>query len=294
MAPIRLPCLMGSKCEFQTVELEYGKAKHQLDGHMEYAHGAAEEYTRAGPDLILIRQLRQQLTSLDETVKAIEAKESGKMAQETVRVFEASPAPEATAITTTSATSRTSSALRSSREKQNPVWNKVCRKRRRNKAIVDANNEDGARSDSVSLGEMAGLMYCLAKVSRDVDRVNKMKVPHMLHEQLEWVIKHPPPQPCIRLSVNIDTQSYRDNKVKPPSALKHRSADMTALADTGCQAVCMGPAQLTRTGLSINDLMEVDLRLSGANGSSIRILGGVFITITGEDSSAMWPRASAG
>ena len=30
--------------------------------------------------------------------------------------------------------------------------------------------------------------------------------------------------------------------------------------------------------------MEVDLRLSGANGSSIRILG-VFITITGEDSS---------
>ena len=67
MAPIRLPCLMGSKCEFQTVELEYDLAKPQLDGHMQYAHGAAEEYTRAGPDLI--RQLRQQLTSLDDTVK---------------------------------------------------------------------------------------------------------------------------------------------------------------------------------------------------------------------------------
>ena len=60
---------------------------------------------------------------------------------------------------------------------------------------------------------------------------------------------------------------------------------MTALADTGCQAVCMGPEQLSRTGLSVKDLMEVDLRLSGANVSSIRILGGVFITITGEDSS---------
>ena len=276
MAPIRLPCLMGSKCEFQTVELEYDLAKPQLDGHMQYAHGAAEEYTRAGPGLI--RQLRQQLTSLDITVKAIEAKESGKMAQETAIVCEDSPAPEAT---TPSATPRTSSALISSREKQYPVWNKVSRKqRRRNKAIVDANNEDGARSDNISLGEMAGLMYCLAKISREVDRVNKVKVPHMLHEQLEWVIKHPTPQPCIRLSVNIDTQSYRENKVKPPSALKHRSADMTALADTGCQAVCMGPGQLTRTGLSINDLMEVDLRLSGANGSSIRILGCVFIIIT--------------
>ena len=65
----------------------------------------------------------------------------------------------------------------------------------------------------------------------------------------------------------------------------------------------MGPGQLTRTGLSVKDLMKVDLRLSGANGSSIRILGGLFITITGEDSSARsgalsssatWPRASPG
>ena len=47
----------------------------------------------------------------------------------------------------------------------------------------------------------------------------------------------------------------------------------------------MGPGQLTEIGLSVKDLMEVDLRLSGANGSGIRILGGVFITITGEDSS---------
>ena len=105
----------------------------------------------------------------------------------------------------------------------------------------------------------------------------------MLHEQLEWVIKHPPSQPCLKLSVKVDTQSYRDQSEKPPSALKHRSADMPALADTGCQAVCMGPEQLHSVGLSVGDLMPVDLRLSGANGSSIRILGGVFISITGVD-----------
>ena len=149
--------------------------------------------------------------------------------------------------------------------------------------IEDADPEDTVRLNSISLGEVAGLMYCAARVNREVSKVNKMKVPHMLHEQLEWVVKHPPPQPCLQLTVNIDTQAYRDNKVQPPSALKHRSADMTALADTGCQAVCMGPGQLTRTGLSVKDLMEVDLRLSGANGSSIRILGGLFITITGVD-----------
>merc|ERR1739844_415161 len=109
----------------------------------------------------------------------------------------------------------------------------------------------------------------------------------MLHEQLEWAIKHPPPQPCLRLSVNIDTKSYRVNNVKPPSAFKHRSAEMMSLADTGCQAVCMGPAQLPGLGLSVKDLMEVDLRLSGANGSSIRIRGGVFISNKGVDASGM-------
>ena len=44
-----MPCLLGSKCEFQTVELEY---EPQLDGHMKYAHGDTEEHYRAGPDLI--------------------------------------------------------------------------------------------------------------------------------------------------------------------------------------------------------------------------------------------------
>ena len=85
MALIRLPCLMGDECKFQTVELEYDQAKLQLDGHMQYAHGAVEKYTPVGPDLV--RQLRQQLKSLDETVKAIEATESKELASRTVRVI---------------------------------------------------------------------------------------------------------------------------------------------------------------------------------------------------------------
>ena len=41
MAPIRLPCLVGGECNFQTVQLEYEQAKPLLDGHMQYAHGDA-------------------------------------------------------------------------------------------------------------------------------------------------------------------------------------------------------------------------------------------------------------
>ena len=41
MAPIKLPCLVGGDCNFETVELEYEQAKAQQDAHMQYAHGAA-------------------------------------------------------------------------------------------------------------------------------------------------------------------------------------------------------------------------------------------------------------
>ena len=288
MAPIKLPCLVGGECDFETVELEYEQAKAQQDGHMQYAHGGGaagpaggkkpekfprpeikmdssaedwsefeveweqykEEYTLAGSALIrqlyaccsdelkqslsrstggrqfvqteanllkLIKQLavryqnpavhvqeflgltqqqdegvRHYLTrlrgsasrcnfveicsapqcdtevsyadsiirfkliaglsdaeikedvlsaedkTLDETVKAIEAKESGKLARKTVGVTGASSASKAAAVTT-GATPRTcdycgrscgssASASRSSRERHCPAWGKACSK----------------------------------------------------------------------------------------------------------------------------------------------------------------------
>ena len=171
-----------------------------------------------------------QLKSLDDTVTAIEAKESKDLARKAVQLIGALPASEdittmATPVTCGKSSGSTASALIPSREKHYPTSSKVCsnckeighvwavcrNKRRRTKVTKvteEDEDEESARPDSISLGEAAGLMYCIAKVSREVDRVNKVKVPHMLHEQLEWAIKHPPPQPCLRLSVNIDTTSY--------------------------------------------------------------------------------------
>ena len=67
------------------------------------------------------------------------------------------------------------------------------------------------------------------------------------------------------MSVKVDTQSYRDQNNQPPSAFKHRNADLMALADTGYQAVCIGLQQLLQLGLSKWDLMEVQTKLSAAN-----------------------------
>ena len=456
MAPIKLPCLVGGDCTFETVQLEYDQAKAQQDGHMQYAHTRAagharegtkkpekfprpevrmdssaedwaefevtweqykEEYSLAGPALIrqlyaccadelkqglsrltgggqfgltetnllkMIKQLavryqnpavhvqeflslsqqqdepvRHYLTrlkgtaarcnftetcatcntevsyadsvirfklisglsdqeikedilsvedkTLDETVKAIEAKESGKVARKAVGISVGPSKAATVAEATHRQTLRCGYCGRSGhtsdisdRERSCPAWSKTCskcskrghfaavckfrKKKAKEAEMVEGDaDEQGVRLNSVTLGEVAGLMYCAARVAREMNSIRKVKVPHMLFEQLEWVIRNPPPQPYLSLKVRVDTRAYRDQNFTPPSAFKHRTADMSALADTGCQAVCMGTEQLARLGLTSKDLLEVDLRLKGANGGSIRILGGLFITISGED-----------
>ena len=128
-------------------------------------------------------------------------------------------------------------------------------------------------------------LYCVSKVARELQSIGRVKVPHMLFDNLRWVKSRPPKQPHIKLTVRVDTRSYRDNDIRPPSAYKHRTADMTSLADTGCQALVMGPQQLTQLGLTKCDLMECEQRLTGANGGSIVILGAVFIVVSGTDNT---------
>ena len=41
MAPVRLPCVAGGACNFQTVELEYAQAKEILDAHLKHTHPVA-------------------------------------------------------------------------------------------------------------------------------------------------------------------------------------------------------------------------------------------------------------
>ena len=50
MAPISLPCALGTGCDYKTPELEYDQADAQLERHMKYAHPptAGDEATTGG------------------------------------------------------------------------------------------------------------------------------------------------------------------------------------------------------------------------------------------------------
>ena len=105
----------------------------------------------------------------------------------------------------------------------------------------------------------------------------------MLYEHLKWVIRSPPEHPICSLSVSVSSSGYKANGLRPPSPYKRRDAELSALADTGCQAVCMGRAQLQSLGLSVKDLLEPVLNLKAANSTGIKVLGAIFLHISGTD-----------
>jgi hypothetical protein len=100
---------------------------------------------------------------------------------------------------------------------------------------------------------------------------------------LQWIIKSPPRHPKCSLSVSISGNEFRANGFEPPSAYKRRDTELTALADTGSQAVCMGRTQLQALGLSVSDLLTPMLNLKAANATGITVLGAVFLYLSGTD-----------
>ena len=189
------------------------------------------------------------------------------------------------------------SSNRASRRKFCPAWNKLCGLCNRRGHLQNMckttfeehlDEFEGVKEEDntdLTFGEIAGLVYGMSQIAK----INKLKVPHMLHDQLQWTLSHPPPQPFINLQVRVDTKAYRYHNWKPPSPYRHRSTEIPVLADSGCQACCMGPRELNKLGLNEKDLLEVEMKLNGANGSQLRIMGGVFLVISGNDGAGkLW------
>ena len=190
------------------------------------------------------------------------------------------------------------------REKSCPAWGKLCdgcgkeghfkiccnsggkpgkRQFTSNEVAADGAENNLVEVEGLSLGAMPGLMLPMASVNKAVMESNKVKVPHMLYEQLQWVKKSPSRHPTCTLCVTVSVKGYQENHFTPPPATRRRNYDMTALSDSGCQACCMGLTQLHALGLTKRDLLQPILSLKAANTSGINIIGVVFLMITGWD-----------
>ena len=266
--------------------------------------------------------LSEEDKTLEQTVKMVEAKECGKLARKTVGM-PVNNTGKVQGVETVSTHRPCKFCGRSghgsdrpTREKFCPAFGKICHNCGKTdhfgkvclskklgkhdiKEITDeASNSkistyteadlfqisDSKLTDKLDLGSVAGLLYSINKVSKEIQAMGKIKVPHMLHEQLNWVTRSPPEHPTCMLTVETSPDSYRSNGFTPPSAYKRRSTNLESMADTGCQACCMGRRQMQALGLSESDLITPTLNLKAANSTGITILGCVFVYISGVDS----------
>ena len=58
-------------------------------------------------------------------------------------------------------------------------------------ATIKLDNDKASDLMSVNFGEIAALQYSLAKVRNEIQSINKVKIPHMVYEQLRWIVSRP-------------------------------------------------------------------------------------------------------
>ena len=90
------------------------------------------------------------------------------------------------------------------RRRHCPAWNQyceACNKRGHTREVCKANQSS---SKDIHLGEIAALRFCVSRVSDNLQPISKVKIPHMLYDQLQWIISKPQSPPNITVSVKSD------------------------------------------------------------------------------------------
>ena len=69
--------------------------------------------------------------------------------------------------------------------------NSCCGKMEQGLSELSHESQEHRRSENISPGELAGVYFTIAEVSRVLRPVNKVKLPHMFHDQLKWIVHGP-------------------------------------------------------------------------------------------------------
>ena len=122
---------------------------------------------------------------------------------------------------------------------QNPraVSSRV-RKPRSSRKSDEASELEYVENKLISEGELAGQFQVRSAMAAKVTKA--IKVPQMLHKQLLWYKRSPPAHPTLSLEASVSTSGYEHIVAQTPPATRRRNTTLKTLADTGCQACCMG------------------------------------------------------
>jgi len=166
-------------------------------------------------------------------------------------------------------------------------FSEVCNfhKKLSNKYITE-NKEDSSDNENTLLVNTVGEIETNSiSSSHQNEATNSVPIPHKEYTtNTGWENRKPKQDPIIHVDVSTCQRSYESNQVKyPPS----HTICIPAVADTGARTTVAGTALVTSLGLTVEDLFPVKQRLCGANNTSLKILGGLFLSIRIQSQGSM-------
>ena len=112
-------------------------------------------------------------------------------------------------------------------------------------------------------------------------KTSSIALDHHLYDQLTntWIKRPSKPQPFININVSLSSEDNESfgHKLNTES----QKILVSAMADTGCQSCLAGINVMKRLGLGKNDLIPVSMKMHAANNKGIAILGALFLKFTG-------------
>jgi hypothetical protein len=162
-------------------------------------------------------------------------------------------------------------------------FSKVCTQRKNSKKPV---KEEKSRTR-----DEAGLVYdmlCKVDVVHTVSSKESYNTKaiilnhHIFSHQFGWERRSSRPQPCINITARVNKDDYTHFGQRPPKS--HRTATLTAIADTGCQSSLLGIKLVHNLGIKKSELIPVHLQMKAINHESVHIIGAVLLRISGQDS----------
>ena len=262
--------------------------------------------------LDILGESRQDM-SLEEALRYVEAKESGKRSAS--RLVEGSPATTAAGVSSYKRYERLRvqnnpdgrrppstcgycgkaghGNSKQERAKKCPAFGKkctkcgithhfanVCRQSSRHPANPSSPN---ALDDSVAIFDS----LCCTNDAAPVSNAHSIPLDHHVYNEFckAWEKRASDPQPFV--NVTIQAAPSDANSLGFPTSFPTPTPSITypAMADTGCQSCLAGTVLLTKLGLDRRHLLPVKMRMTAANRGAIDIIGALALRISGTSPS---------
>ena len=113
------------------------------------------------------------------------------------------------------------------------------------------------------------------------DNTKRARMDHHVFDKLTkaWLRRRSRSQLYIRLQATVQWEDYDHFGFPLPQARSF----VSAMADTGCQSCLAGLKVVKSLGISVRDLIPVNIKMQAANNDRIRILGATILRLSGKN-----------